>query len=216
MRVLVKAAGRALGRRVLDLGCGGGVLGFVLERRGRRYVGVDLNPDMIREARRTAEQLRSRCAFVLSDLTRVALPGRFDTLTLIGPMCHLTAFDVARFLRKVRRNVHRGTTLIVDYEDGIRRMAEGKRKTRGKEVQKVRGRFLSIARRGVDTEAGLFPYSVHFRGSGQPLHAAEAIWSPFVLEALMAAEDWELVRRVPPGRHLGFRDIYRFVGPRDS
>ncbi len=36
---------RHIGRRVLDLCCGGGVLGRVLEQHRREYIGVDANPD---------------------------------------------------------------------------------------------------------------------------------------------------------------------------
>ena len=38
---------RYFGRRVLDLGCGEGVLGRILEPTGRSYLGVDANPDWV-------------------------------------------------------------------------------------------------------------------------------------------------------------------------
>ncbi|MGI0155587.1 MAG: hypothetical protein ACREDE_05585, partial [Thermoplasmata archaeon] len=51
---LVQREERSFGRSVLDLACGGGILGFVLESPGRRYLGVDVNPEVSDVARAAA------------------------------------------------------------------------------------------------------------------------------------------------------------------
>ena len=91
---------RYIGRSVLDLGCGGGVLGALLAPTGRSYLGVDANPDMLREARKTG--LR----FLAADITRDKISGRFETITLLGnAMAHFTVRDMDRLLRTRRSNV---------------------------------------------------------------------------------------------------------------
>jgi SAM-dependent methyltransferase len=64
---LVAALGEPLqlGDAVCDLACGDGGLGAFLLRRGLRYVGVDLNDEMVAAARR---RLQGRAQIVRADL----------------------------------------------------------------------------------------------------------------------------------------------------
>ena len=111
---------RRFGSNVLDLGCGGGVLGAILEPTGRTYVGMDANPDMIREARRAARERGSDQRFILGDVTRTRLVGRFDTLALLGnAIGHLNVRGVDELLRTRRANVHPGSTFVIDYRDVV-------------------------------------------------------------------------------------------------
>lgn len=53
---LAPAAGGDTAVRVVDVGCGGGLVAEALARRGYRVTGVDLNPGAIAAARRHAER----------------------------------------------------------------------------------------------------------------------------------------------------------------
>jgi ubiquinone/menaquinone biosynthesis C-methylase UbiE len=75
---------RYFGHEVLDVACGSGVLGFVLEQAGHNYIGIDVNPDMISSARAYARKLRSGNRFMLGDASRMKLEGTFDTVCLLG------------------------------------------------------------------------------------------------------------------------------------
>jgi SAM-dependent methyltransferase len=89
---LLDAAHVAAGTRVLDLGCGPGVVCGLAARRGALPTGVDVSPGMLAEARRRHPDL----AFVEADA--VALPfedGAFDACVGGFVINHLPAPDAA-------------------------------------------------------------------------------------------------------------------------
>lgn len=185
---------RYFGSKVLDLGCGGGVLGTVLESTGRAYVGMDVNPDMIRAARKAARERGSTQRFVLGDITRTRLRGRFDTLTLLGnALGHLRARRMEDLLRQRRANVHRGSTFVIDYRDVVAMFWHRAWKPIFVEKHK-RGRVVCRTRT-VDFRKG----DIHIRArpaSGRwVVNYDQAVWSPFILEAVMRGQGWDLIRR---------------------
>lgn len=55
------------GSRVVDLGCGNGVLTAVLAKKGYDTLGIDASPDMLKKARELHPNLNffaSRCLFI--------------------------------------------------------------------------------------------------------------------------------------------------------
>ena len=67
--------------RILDLGTGTGFFAFLLAAQGHEVTGIDLTPDMIREAERTAEALGIEASFYVMDAEQPAFaPGSFDAL----------------------------------------------------------------------------------------------------------------------------------------
>ena len=210
---------RFFGRRVLDLGCGGGVLGSVLESTRRTYVGMDANPDMIREARRAATERGSAQRFVLGDICRTRIAGRFDTLTLIGnSLGHLNVAQMDELLRMRKANVRAGTRFLIDYRDMVAMFWNGTW-PRVKVQTHVVGRVVHRTQR-VDLEGG----RLHMRakpGSGAwVLEWAHAIWSPFILDSIMRSHGWRLISRSPMGTVRAkaipehYLDVYRFEGKR--
>jgi SAM-dependent methyltransferase len=67
---MLKLAGVHAGDVVYDLGCGDGRIVIAAARLGARGVGVDINPDRIREARQNAKQagVEDKVNFVEADL----------------------------------------------------------------------------------------------------------------------------------------------------
>jgi SAM-dependent methyltransferase len=202
---------RYFGRSVLDLACGGGVLGGVLARSRLSYVGIDANPDMIHEARTAKRNSRQR--FVLGDIRRSRIAGRFDTVALLGnSLAHLSVADMTELLSRRASNVHRGTTFLVDYRDLVAMFWNGSW-SKVKIQTHVRGRVVHRARL-VDLEGGKLHMRARPSSRGWVLDWAHAIWSPFILESLMQSHGWQLVRRspastdskVPPEHYI---DVYR-------
>ena len=116
---------RVTGMRVLDLGCGTGVLGVLAAQRGARQIdAVDLDPDAVKHTRRTlaANSVRGR-VWVSNLLERV--PGRYNVVlaNLISDL--LIELFATRILPRV---VARGGTVICsgirdDREEDIERAA---------------------------------------------------------------------------------------------
>jgi SAM-dependent methyltransferase len=196
------------GKRVLDICCGGGVLGFVLERHGHDYTGVDINPDMIRAARKTAKSNRSCCVFRLMDATRSRVPGRFDTISLNGnAVCHFGPPVFLKILRNVEGSLKRGAHFLVDYRDVIKLMAAHQWHER-MEHKHSAGKLIDLCD-GCDTCRGEVPKHLEDRKGRHVLDFVHGIWSPFIMETIMAARGWKLVRRTEIAEWQGWADVYR-------
>ena len=80
-------AAEARGPQVLDVGCGEGILGVLLARRGMEVTGVDINPHALRFARelltREPEDVRGRVDLLQEDFLRTrGLSGLYDTVVM--------------------------------------------------------------------------------------------------------------------------------------
>ena len=80
-------AGQARGPRVLDVGCGEGIIGLLLARRGVEVTGVDIDPDALDFAReilsKEPDEVRERVELVEGDFSRPGMVvGRFDSVML--------------------------------------------------------------------------------------------------------------------------------------
>ena len=77
----------ARGAPVLDVGCALGYFCFEAERRrARRVLGVELNPERLRQARRLQKILASRCEFEQRDVLGEPVGGDFRFR--LSPQCH--------------------------------------------------------------------------------------------------------------------------------
>ncbi len=200
---------RYIGRTVVDLACGGGVLGFVLERHGRRYTGVDINPDMIREARAHARKTGSRATFVRGDLATVKLQGRFATATLVGnSLCHIDGRRLLAILEHLRPKMRAGSHFIVDYRDVVGLLYAGQWLMHSE--QRYDDRIVDVRTDGCDTVRGRLEQAYNIVGEPQAHRWGHAIWSPFIIEPLFAASGWKLrKRREEPWS--GYTDVYQKV-----
>ena len=89
------------GARVLDAGCGTGVMTAELAARGATVVAVDISPQLISIAeRRLDDGLRARVSFAAGDMTSVA-HGRFDYALAMDSLIYYTAADIAEALHKI-------------------------------------------------------------------------------------------------------------------
>lgn len=99
---LIRVADVRSGMRVLDVGCGAGVLSPILSTSvgaGGVVVGVDASWAMVEEARRLHVRL-ARVAYLYADVEREVSPlGRFDRIVMLDVWPHLaTPIDTVRRL----------------------------------------------------------------------------------------------------------------------
>jgi SAM-dependent methyltransferase len=210
VRALVRAERRWLGNSLLDLACGGGALAHAYLRPGRSYLGVDLNRDMLREARQAAAGLPGDVRFEAADLARWWPRGRFDTVALLGnALSHLTAADFEALLGRVTVHVERPATWVVDYRDTVGLFFRGQWKRTY--VQRKVGRRIKNRTESVDFGRGAIRIATRTLPRGRTVRFVQTIWSPFVVASLMQAHGWRLVRRTPARTWAGWRDTYRRV-----
>jgi len=205
---LYAANRRYFGRRVLDLACGGGVLGFILERDKHRYTGIDINPDMISSARNYARRVNSRNRYITGDIMQRKIEGTFDTICILGnALCHFSAYDLSRILQNMDGSYPKTAYFIVDYRDMVLLMFNKRWNVKKRLVDNARGR-ISITE-DCDTRAGFVRVlGTDFYGKSK-VRFGHAIWSPFIISAIMNAFGWSLVRRRFSKRWSGWLDIYR-------
>lgn len=86
------------GQRVLDAGCGPGVMSVELARRGADVVGVDISPSLIDIARaRMPKMYRHKVRFEVGDMLS-ADHGYFDHVVAMDSLIYYSAEDIARAL----------------------------------------------------------------------------------------------------------------------
>ena len=101
------------GMRILDAGCGPGVLSWELAARGADVVGVDLAPELITAAEtRAPEGVTRRPTFRTGDLFEVVSEG-FDAVIAMDCFIHYTLEETVEAMRMMERNVEWGALLTV-------------------------------------------------------------------------------------------------------
>jgi magnesium-protoporphyrin O-methyltransferase len=91
------------GARVLDAGCGTGLMTAELAARGAEVVAADLSPRLIEIARaRLSPDLAARVIFTAGDMTDPAL-GRFDHVLAMDSLIYYRVPDLAPILARLAR-----------------------------------------------------------------------------------------------------------------
>jgi ubiquinone/menaquinone biosynthesis C-methylase UbiE len=77
--------------KVLDVGCGPGILTRDLVEKGHEVYNADLSMEMIRTARKAAgEENAGRLSFIVGDASRIPFSaGHMDVVLSIGLMCYI-------------------------------------------------------------------------------------------------------------------------------
>lgn len=95
--------GPVAGKRVLDLGCGGGQAAIALAKQGAVAIGIDISVEQLAFARRLAEEEETRVELRHGDLAELAFQ-RADSVDIVMSMM---ALHYAPDLNRVFRQAHR-------------------------------------------------------------------------------------------------------------
>ncbi len=107
---LVKRAGIARGDRVLDVGCGTGVVALTAARLGAVVTGLDLTPQLIERARENASLMRLEATFVQGDVEELPFAdATFDVV--VSQFGHMFAPRPERAIAEMLRVLKPGGTI---------------------------------------------------------------------------------------------------------
>lgn len=198
------------GKSVLDICCGGGILGFIIEPKGHQYTGADINPDMISSASYYAKSIGSKNKFILGDVTKMKFRSRFDTITFLGNgLTHLTTEEFSRIITNLEKSVHKGSYFVIDYRDVVYMLF--KRIWKNKFVSKSRVQPITVITKGIDTNTGEIFQESFDKDGKKKVEYVQTVWSQFIIEPLMKAYGWKLISRNPVRIWTGWRDVYKKV-----
>jgi 2-polyprenyl-6-hydroxyphenyl methylase/3-demethylubiquinone-9 3-methyltransferase len=128
------------GARVLDVGCGGGLLAEALTRAGAKVTAIDLAPGMIEVARLHAleQKLEIDYRMVAAETVAAAEPGGFDVVTcmemlehvpqpekMVATLASLVRPGGAVFVSTLNRNLKSFLTAIVGAEYILKLLPRG-------------------------------------------------------------------------------------------
>jgi SAM-dependent methyltransferase len=104
------------GARVLDAPCGDGRLTLPLAARGCAMTGVDISPEFLKAAGRTAVEKGIEATFVRSDMRKLPRGARYDAAFCFGnSFGFLDDAGNAAFLAAVARALPAGGRFAIDY-----------------------------------------------------------------------------------------------------
>lgn len=207
---IYKTNKRYFGKNVLDICCGGGILGFIIEPNGHKYLGIDINPDMINNAKKYAKTVKSKARFVLADVSKNQIKGKFNTITLIGnALIHFNTYEFLNIMKNLKKNYKKGTYFIIDYRDVVELLF--KKQWKDKMIEKNKGKTVISLTTGCDTNKGEIYKSASERSGKNRIIFKHTIWSPFIIEPLMKTLGWKLVKRKRIERWQGWIDVYKKV-----
>lgn len=113
---------QATGRRILDIGCSGGIVGLILAREGFEYTGIDIEDEALAFARDEAAKesaiVRERLRFQTADATALPFEDQtFDTVIVGEVLEHL--IHPQRVLMEARRVLTADGRLVVTVPLGL-------------------------------------------------------------------------------------------------
>ncbi|WP_425040013.1 magnesium protoporphyrin IX methyltransferase [Primorskyibacter sp. S187A] len=97
-RLLARLPSDLTGRRILDAGCGTGMVTEIMAARGAEVVAVDISPQLVEIARsRLTPGLAARVTFHAGDMLSADL-GRFDHVLAMDSLIYYHAHDIRNAL----------------------------------------------------------------------------------------------------------------------
>lgn len=107
---LVRFAGIVPGMRVLDVGCGTGVVAITAARLGARVTGADLTPQLLDRARDNAQTANVNIDWLEADVEQLPFPDReFDAV--LSQFAHMFAPRPDVAIREMHRVLRPGGTI---------------------------------------------------------------------------------------------------------
>jgi ubiquinone/menaquinone biosynthesis C-methylase UbiE len=118
LNALIAAAEIREGQRVIDLGCGNGMIAeYIADRSGAHVTGLDYVPEAIRQAGERTRSKADRLSFMVGDINALVLPAStYDVIVSIDTIYF--SEDYAATLSALKTALRPGGRLAVLYSHG--------------------------------------------------------------------------------------------------
>ncbi|MGH1410629.1 MAG: bifunctional 2-polyprenyl-6-hydroxyphenol methylase/3-demethylubiquinol 3-O-methyltransferase UbiG [Aeromonas sp.] len=110
---ITNKSGGLFGKRILDIGCGGGILAESMARRGARVTGIDMGKEPLGVARLHALEQGVELEYrqITAEAHAAEAPGQYDVVTCMEMLEHVP--DPASVLRAIATLVRPGGRVFV-------------------------------------------------------------------------------------------------------
>jgi len=187
--------------RVLDLGCGPGLIASALAHGGRKVTGIDFSPNSIAYARRQAERDSLPVRYVEGNYVTADLAdgGLYDLAIMISyDFTVLSPMERGLLLEKVYKALRPGGVLLLDVftTDRQPERREGQRFEVGSGGYWSPGEYLLLTQDWLYESAVYCRQCILLDGQGvRSFHIWEHLFTPEELAQEMAAAGFEAVER---------------------
>jgi len=96
--------------KILDVGCGGGIICEPLARLGAKVTGVDFAPNNIRAAKLHSKRSNLKINYIYKDIEKSKLDEKFDIILMFEVLEHLDNWK--KTIKNIKKNLNKNGIII--------------------------------------------------------------------------------------------------------
>ncbi len=97
--------------KILDVGCGGGIICEPLARLGAKVTGVDFAPNNIKAAKLHSKRNNLKINYIYKDIEKSKLDKKFDIILMFEVLEHLDNWK--KTIKNIKKNLNKNGMLII-------------------------------------------------------------------------------------------------------
>jgi len=97
--------------KILDVGCGGGIICEPLARLGANVTGIDFAPNNIKAAKIHSKKNKLNINYMYKDIEKSKIDEKFDVILMFEVLEHLDNWK--KTIKKIKKNLNTNGTIII-------------------------------------------------------------------------------------------------------
>ena len=97
--------------KILDVGCGGGIICEPLARLGAKVTGIDFAPNNIKAAKIHSKINKLKINYVYKDIEKSKLDEKFDVILMFEVLEHLDNWE--KTIKNIKKNLNKNGLIII-------------------------------------------------------------------------------------------------------
>ena len=97
--------------KILDVGCGGGIICEQLARLGAKVTGIDFAPNNIKAAKLHSKKSKLKINYIYKDIEKSKIDEKFDVILMFEVLEHLDNWK--KIIKKVKKNLNKNGLIII-------------------------------------------------------------------------------------------------------
>ena len=97
--------------KILDVGCGGGIICEPLARLGAKVTGIDFAPNNIKAAKIHSKKNKLKIQYIYKDIEKSKLDEKFDLILMFEVLEHLDNWK--KTIKNIKKNLNKNGMIII-------------------------------------------------------------------------------------------------------